>query len=90
MKLTKRIKLFAILAGILFIIFCPFAYLSPFKGKVIDAETKKPIEGAAVLVVYYNNFPTIAGSSISPADAQEAVTDSHGEFKISWKILPIQ
>ena len=71
---------------ILVIIFCPLAYLAPYKGKVIDAETKKPIEGAAVLIIYYNESPTIAGSSVLPADAQEAVTDSKGEFNIPWRI----
>ncbi len=27
----------------------------PYSGKVIDAETKEPIEGAAVLVISENN-----------------------------------
>jgi flagellar basal body-associated protein FliL len=68
---------------IILIILCPLAFLSPYKGKVIDTETKEPIEGAVVLVVYYSESPTIAGSSVQPADAQEAVTDSNGEFNFS-------
>ena len=86
MKLTKRKIIVIILAVILFIIFCPFAYLSPFKGKVIDADTKKPIEGAVVLVVYRREVLSIAGSNTYPADAQETLVDSNGEFKIPWRI----
>ena len=86
MKLTKRKIIVIILAVILFIIFCPFAYLSPFKGKVIDADTKKPIEGAVVLVVYRREVLSIAGSNTYPADVQETLVDSNGEFKIPWRI----
>ena len=31
----------------------PYRSLCPFSGKVVDADTKEPIEGAAVLGVYY-------------------------------------
>jgi hypothetical protein len=85
MRKTKKI-LIAIGVVILLIILCPFAYLAPYNGKVIDTETREPIVGAAVLVVYYSNIPTISGASSVPEDAQETITNSNGEFKISWKI----
>ena len=85
MSKKKKILLVAI-AVILFIIFWPWAFLGSYKGKVIDADTKEPIEGAAVLVVYINFYPTVAGSISSAGDAQETLTDKNGEFKIPWKV----
>lgn len=60
-------------------------YLRSFEGKVIDAETKEPIEGAAVLGVYYGVTDSIAGSNHYAIDAQETLTDANGEFKIPDK-----
>jgi len=74
------------IAIVLFIIFWPCAFLSPYKGKVIDADTKEPIERAAVLVVYTNFYPSVAGSISTTGDAQETMTDENGEFKIPWKV----
>jgi hypothetical protein len=53
-----------------------------YVGKVVDGETKQPIEGAAVLVVYYTQHWGLAGSVTYYADAQETVTDAKGEFRI--------
>lgn len=59
------------------------AYHKPeFKGKVIDAETKKPIEGAVVVAIY-NKYPIISGpggGSESIMDIKEILTDAKGEF----------
>ena len=57
----------------------------PYYGKVIDTETKEPLEGAAVLVVFYTNDYGPAGAIIRYADAVETVTDKNGEFKIDAK-----
>lgn len=69
----------------------PYRSLAPFKGKVIDAETKQPIEGAVVLGVYYFTAYTIAGSNSYVEDGQETVTDHKGEFKLPrtrrWFVL---
>lgn len=54
-----------------------------FSGKVIDTETKKPIEGAVVVAVY--NKSTIglgAGTISSIISVQEALTDKDGMFHI--------
>lgn len=82
----KKMILIPIAVVIFLIIFFPFAYLAPYNGRVIDTETKEPIAGAAVLVVYYSDIPTISGSSSAAEDAQETLTDSNGEFKVHWKI----
>jgi len=54
----------------------------PYYGKVIDTETKEPIEGAVVLVVFYTEEYGPAGAITRYADALETVTDKSGEFKI--------
>jgi len=61
----------------------PYYELMPFEGRVIDADTKEPIEGAVVLAVYFDEAITIAGTNTYPIDAQETLTDRKGEFKIS-------
>jgi energy-coupling factor transporter transmembrane protein EcfT len=60
----------------------PYYYLAPFKGRAIDTDTKQPIEGAAVLAVYYRCLPSVQGSISFPIDAQETLTDNNGEFRI--------
>lgn len=56
-----------------------------FKGKVIDVETKEPIEGAVVVAQYHSNVLGPAGSHTTLIDVQEALTDSKGEFFIPSK-----
>lgn len=53
----------------------------PYYGKVIDADTKEPIDGSAVLVVFYTESYGPAGAITHYADALETVTDKNGEFK---------
>lgn len=55
-----------------------------YKGKVIDAETKEPIEGAVVVAMYYKH-PIISGpggGSASIIHIKEVLTDEKGEFYI--------
>ncbi len=53
-----------------------------FRGRIIDAETKAPIEGAVVVVLYWKVY--IMGGPGGPRstilDAKETLTDSNGEF----------
>lgn len=60
----------------------PIFYEQSFKGRVIDAETKKPIEGAAVVAMYnvYKFYPLEGRSSV--IDVRESVTDNKGDFFI--------
>lgn len=53
-----------------------------YHGKVIDKETKQPIEGAAVLAVWRKETPMIAHLMITYYDAQETLTDAEGNFTI--------
>ena len=55
----------------------------PYHGRVIDQETKHPIEGAAVLAVWWKRAPGPGHPSISFYDAQETLTDQDGNFTIA-------
>ncbi len=78
-----------------FILFLIFAVLlipstgcyahGPWSGKVVDAETKQPIEGAAVVAVWIRETGTPAGTDTGFVDAAETLTDKNGEFEISSK-----
>lgn len=53
-----------------------------FKGKVIDSETKGPIEGSVVVAIY-KKHPIIsgpAGGSASIVEIKETLTNEKGEF----------
>lgn len=53
-----------------------------YRGRIIDAETKQPIEGAVAVVLYY--MENLIGGPGGPNDyvfhAQEILTDKKGEF----------
>jgi hypothetical protein len=51
-----------------------------FKGKVVDAETKEPIEGAVVVAVWHEETATIAGPSSRFKDVKETLTDKNGKW----------
>lgn len=67
----------------------PIRYDGPYEGRVIDADTGKPIEGVVILGVWYKEEPTVAGAVSSYYDAKETVTDINGEFEISGLGLKI-
>ena len=72
----------------------------PYRGRVVDAETKDPLVGAAVLVYWIRNAPGIGhGPAESFLGAEEALTDERGEFIVgknppsnwipfTWRSLP--
>jgi hypothetical protein len=61
---------------------CAFANDRTFKGKVIDFETKEPIEGVVVVAIWYEARATVAGSDTRLKDVKEALTDKSGEWSI--------
>lgn len=80
----RTFKLLVVMSVLLMSSGCAiYHHYDPYYGKVIDTETKAPLEGAAVLAVYYTEFQTgVAGTIGEYLDAQETVTDKNGEFKI--------
>lgn len=67
----------------------PVRYDGPYKGKVVDAETRKPIEGVVVLGVWYKDLPSPGGTVGSYFDAHETVTDKNGDFEVKGLGLKI-
>lgn len=59
-----------------------FRFDGPYEGKVIDAETGKPIEGAVVLGVWNRIHSNVAGWNTEFFDAVETVTDKDGNFYV--------
>ena len=58
------------------------------RGKVIDADTLEPIEGAIVYAVWRTCRPGIGSRSCGTGPAKEVLTDADGEWEISgptWK-----
>ena len=55
----------------------------PFYGKVVDAETGDPIQGAVVAIWFSTKSPSMGGTVWRFADAVETITDAKGEFRIS-------
>ena len=60
-----------------------------FRGRVIDAETKQPIQGTVVVVLYEKGeFGGPGGGNTLPMDAKETLTDKNGDFYFpSYKTL---
>jgi hypothetical protein len=54
----------------------------PYEGKVIDAQTGQPIEGAVVFGVWNKAHPGAGGASHTYYDSCEVLTDSNGTFSI--------
>lgn len=64
-------------------------YDGPYKGRVVDEETGKPIEGVVVLGVWNTVMNTPAGETRHYSDAVEVVTNAKGKFEIKGKGLRI-
>jgi hypothetical protein len=61
---------------------CIVYHEEPFKGKVIDAETKEPIEGTVIVAIYKVRYSRIIESDKASEDAVEVLTSKNGEFYI--------
>jgi hypothetical protein len=58
-------------------------YRGPYRGQVVDADTKAPLEGA-VVVVYWSRDRIYPMYSVNePYAVRETVTDSDGRFELS-------
>lgn len=61
----------------------PAKAAGPWKGRIIDIETKEPIESAVVLSVWERVYRTPAGPNSYFYEAKEVLTDKEGRFEIS-------
>lgn len=60
----------------------PLYQAGPWSGKVIDADTKQPVEGAVVSFVWYRDYDTRFTVMSSLHEAKEVLTDKDGYFEI--------
>ncbi len=78
----KTISSFSIVVFVLFLSPSITFAGGPWKGKIIDIETKEPIEGAVVLAVWERAYRTPAGDNTYFYEAKEVLTDKEGNFEI--------
>lgn len=82
----SHIALYIILLFMLILTGCaPAVYDASFKGKVIDSDTREPIEGAVALAIWTTWMMTPAGEVDKYYDCYEKRTDENGEFIIPGK-----
>ena len=65
-----------------FMLFSTTACAATFKGRVIDADTKEPIEGAVVVASWNEERATVSGPSSRLKDVKETLTDKNGQWVI--------
>ena len=65
----------------------PVAYDGDYKGRVVDEQTREPIEGVVITAVWSYLCPTPAGQISGFYDAIETLTDERGDFTVPGKGL---
>jgi hypothetical protein len=55
-------------------------YAGPYHARIVDAETKAPLAGVAVLVIWEYDKIEFLHTRVTFHDAREAQTDANGEF----------
>ena len=65
----------------------------PWKGRIVDLETKEPLEDAVVLAVWYKTYRGPAGEGSKVHRVKETLTDKDGYFEmpayIAINFLPL-
>jgi len=87
----RKMIIFILLLILIFQAGCLYAIRrdGPYQGKVVDQETREPIEGVVVLGTWWVYHFSPAGGYSTYYDAHETVTDKRGEFIISGEGLRI-
>lgn len=60
----------------------------PYRGTIVDAETKKPLAGAVVLAIWFRETIVLVaahGPAVDYHDSLEVLADSGGEFVVPQK-----
>jgi hypothetical protein len=74
-----------VLMCLLWVVEAHAGYRGPFEGRVIDADTREPIQGAVVFVEWKRKVMTPVEAQTVYHDAAEVLTDEKGEFYIKKK-----
>ena len=69
-----------VLASILLVV--PAFAAGPWKGTIIDIETKEPLEGTVVVAVWYRVWSTPAGGVSDFYELKEVLTNKEGNFEM--------
>lgn len=77
---------FLVFLPVIFMFFVTSAYSATFTGKVIDVDTKEPIEGAVVVASWTEEKATVTGGTSGLKDVKETLTDKNGEWVLSGPI----
>lgn len=64
------------------------AKYGPYRGQIVDAETNKPIAGAAVIAIWRAVVFVLVAGRHDFYDALETVTDADGRFEIPKLDVP--
>ena len=66
----------------LFLLFPLLGCASTFSGRIIDCDTREPIEGTVVVAYWYEAWGTFAGEATRLKDVKETLTDKEGKWSI--------
>jgi heme-degrading monooxygenase HmoA len=89
---TKPAILLTVFLWVFFTTSCARALVrvdGPYVGRVIDSETREPVEGVVVLAVWNTETATVAGAISRYYDAEETVTDTNGDFRFEGQGLRV-
>lgn len=84
-QFLSRHKILTTIAVVVFLLTAITNNFGPYIGRVVDAETGEPLEGAVIYREFYTNSPNPGGVSSHYAGAAETLTDVNGEFNLSYR-----
>lgn len=71
-----------IVLGLIFLLSAPLRCDGPYKGRVVEERTGKPISGVLAVANWTGVSVNVAGGTTYCVDAAEALTDEKGEFEL--------
>jgi hypothetical protein len=83
LKRKGKIIFIGLIVILLLIVILTHASDRTYQGKVIDAETKEPIEGAVVVAYWWEEKGAFLGSLERLKDVKETLTDRDGKWSIT-------
>jgi hypothetical protein len=82
--LRKLLKLVVALLALMVVLSIIFTYTGTmvYGGRVVEAESGRPVEGAVVVAVWRGERATVAGAMDLVEDVKETLTDNNGQWQI--------
>lgn len=81
-NMQKKFLISVLISVLFFNCSVTFAVAGPWKGRIIDIETKEPLEGAVVVAFWSRVWRTPAGNVASVYEGKEVLTDREGRFEM--------